>query len=82
MADEGFFLGLKFGEQFERTEALITALEEFEIYEAIIESLWRDGVLFSLGDDSGEVLTAARSEMKIRESIIRVLALKNTPFVV
>lgn len=72
----------KVGEQAERNAMLYHILDELEIYEAMLERLYfeQGSGLVKYEDLKSE--RDLKTEIQARESMIRVLALKNTNFVV
>lgn len=72
----------KIGEQAERNVMLYNILDELEIYEALLERLYFEQGSSPMKHEDIKSEQDLKTEIEARQSMIRVLALKNTTSVV
>jgi len=72
----------KIGEQAERNAMLYNILDELEIYEALLEQLYFEQSARPMKLEDIKSERDLKTEIEARQSMIRVLALKNTTIVV
>ena len=83
MNDYSLDLWPTLGEQIERNAILQVVLDEIETYETALQALERDACMGRLSRlEELELKRPVLAEIRAREGMVRVLALKNTPYVI